>query len=403
MQQQFTTNTVKNWLLLVSVFCFSFALKVSVVSWVAIGLITLFNKEQRSQLVLNFKKEKYLWLFPFLYLMHLVGLLWTSNWSQAGLDLQIKMTLLLLPVIFSSFYLDELLLNKIRRYFIGGVLLSCLLLLFVALKKFTTQGNITVFFYSELSSAIMHPTYFSMYLNAAMLFVFHEILLSSHRRTIWMGAAVMIILFLFTVLLSARTAEATAFISIIVMVFLYWRRKAGFRFVYPLLVVLSVTALSQLILLKYSNRFAQVENAIQSKQHVTETSYNSTTGRLEIWKEVFSILPDYWLLGTGTGDVKDVLNQTYHQHNFAYGYEKSLNAHNQYLQTFLAIGIVGLLLFILTIKIPWLMRNAYHPLLLMLLFIFALNCITESMLEGQRGAIFFALMISIFGRKVESS
>jgi len=35
---------------------------------------------------------------------------------------------------------------------------------------------------------------------------------------------------------------------------------------------------------------------------------------------------------------------------------------------------------------------------LMMLFIFALNCLTESMLEAQRGAIFFAFMISLFGR-----
>jgi O-antigen ligase len=110
----------------------------------------------------------------------------------------------------------------------------------------------------------------------------------------------------------------------------------------------------------------------------------------------------YWMIGTGTGDVKDVLNTTYHENNFSYGYEKSLNTHNQYLQSFLALGIIGLLLFVLAITIPWFMRSNYHPLLLMLLFIFALNCITESMLEAQRGAIFFALMISIFGRKIKT-
>jgi hypothetical protein len=356
-------------------------------------------------MVSNFKNEKYLWILPIFYLLHVAGLLWTTNYAQAGLDLQIKLTLFLLPIILSSYPLDERMINKIRRYFIGGILLSCIYLLVIATRRYLHGEPFTVFFYAELSNALMHPTYFSMYLNAALLFVFHEMLLSSHRRTIWMGAAIMIILFVFIVLLSARTAEATAFVSIFVMIVLYWRQKAGFRFVYPTLVVLGIAMLTQTVLLKYSNRFAQVENAIQTNAVVTESSYNSTTGRLEIWREAVLMLPQYWLLGTGTGDVKDELNKTYHQNNFSYGFDKSLNTHNQYLQSFLTLGIFGLILFVLAIKIPWLKRSNYHSLLLMLLFIFALNCLTESMLEAQRGAIFFAFMISLFGRshKVDPS
>jgi O-antigen ligase len=303
------------------------------------------------------------------------------------LDLQIKMTLLLLPIILSSFQIDALFMNKVRRYFIGGVLVSSIYLLSIAFYSYFKTGKATVFFYSELSDSIMHPTYFSLYLNAALLFVFHEMLLSSHRRTIWMGAAFMIVFLVMIVLLSARTAEATAFISLLVMIVLYWKQKGSYRFIYPLLL--------------YSNRFSQVEVAVKNTEPVIASSYNSTTGRIEIWKETISILPQYWMIGTGTGDVKDILNTTYHENNFSYGYEKSLNTHNQYLQSFLTLGIIGLLLFVLAIAIPWFMRNNYHPLLLMLLFIFALNCLTESMLEAQRGAIFFALMISIFGRKIE--
>ena len=402
---QLPSTSLKKWLLLISVFCFSFNLLVSIVCWVLIGLISLFLKEHRSLMINQFKSEKYLWLLPALYVMHLLGVLWTSNYSQAGLDLQIKLTFLLLPIILSSFQIDDAFINKIRRYFIGGVLVSCIYLLAIAFNSYFHSKQLSVFFYSELSSHLMHPTYFSLYLNAALIFVFHEMILSNHRRTIWMGAAFMILFFSMIILLSARTAEATAFISILVMIVLYWKKKGSYRFIYPLLFVFAVSASLQVLMLRYSNRFTQVEVAVQNNEAPTTASYNSTTGRVEIWKEAISLLPEYWLLGTGTGDVKDVLNQEYHKHDFAYGYEKSLNAHNQYLQSFLALGIIGLLLFVLTIKIPWIMRNSYHPLLLMMLFIFALNCLTESMLEAQRGAIFFALIISLFGRihKVDPS
>ncbi|MFM2156754.1 MAG: hypothetical protein RL516_1503 [Bacteroidota bacterium] len=399
---QLPSSTLKKWLLLISVFCFSSNLMVSIVCWVLIGLITLFLKEHRTLMLQQFKNEKYLWLLPVFYGLHVVGVLWSTNYGQAGLDLQIKMTLLLLPIILSSFQIDALFMNKVRRYFIGGVLVSCIYLLSIAFYSYFKTGKAIVFFYSELSDSIMHPTYFSLYLNAALLFVFHEMLLSSHRRTIWMGAAFMIVFFVMIVLLSARTAEATAFISLFVMIVLYWKQKGSYRFIYPLLFVFTVTIVAQVLLLKYSNRFSQVEVAVNNTAPVSSNSYNSTTGRIEIWKETISILPQFWLIGTGTGDVKDVLNTTYHDNNFSYGYEKSLNTHNQYLQSFLTLGIIGLVLLVLSITIPWFMRINYHPLLLMLLFIFALNCITESMLEAQRGAIFFALMISIFGRKINT-
>jgi O-antigen ligase len=397
---QLPSTTLKKWLLLISVFCFSSNLMVSIVCWVLIGLITLFLKEHRTLMLQQFKNEKYLWLLPVFYGLHVVGVLWSTNYAQAGLDLQIKLTFLLLPIILSSFQIDDAFINKIRRYFIGGVLVSCIYLLAIAFNSYFHSRQLSVFFYSELSSHLMHPTYFSLYLNAALIFVFHEMILSNHRRTIWMGAAFMILFFSMIILLSARTAEATAFISILVMIVLYWKKKGSYRFIYPLLFVFAVSASLQVLMLKYSNRFTQVEVAVQHNEAPTTASFNSTTGRVEIWKEAISLLPEYWLLGTGTGDVKDVLNQEYHKHDFAYGYEKSLNAHNQYLQSFLALGIIGLLLFVLTIKIPWIMRNSYHPLLLMMLFIFALNCLTESMLEAQRGAIFFALIISLFGRKI---
>ncbi|MFN6092409.1 MAG: O-antigen ligase family protein, partial [Bacteroidota bacterium] len=329
---QLPSTSLKKWLLLISVFCFSFNLLVSIVCWVLIGLISLFLKEHRSLMINQFKSEKYLWLLPALYVMHLLGVLWTSNYSQAGLDLQIKLTFLLLPIILSSFQIDDAFINKIRRYFIGGVLVSCIYLLAISFNSYFHSRQLSVFFYSELSSHLMHPTYFSLYLNAALIFVFHEMILSNHRRTIWMGAAFMILFFSMIILLSARTAEATAFISILVMIVLYWKKKGSYRFIYPLLFVFAVATSLQVFMLKYSNRFTQVEVAVQHNEAPTTVSYNSTTGRVEIWKETISLLPEYWLLGTGTGDVKDVLNLEYHKHDFAYGYEKSLNAHNQYLQ-----------------------------------------------------------------------
>ena len=287
---QLPSTSIKKWLLLISVFFFSLALKIAIISWIIIGIMTLFSKEQFNMMISRFKIEKYLWLLPIFYLLHAAGLIWSTNYTQASLDLQIKLTLLLLPIILSSFQIDDAFINKIRRYFIGGVLVSCIYLLAIAFKSYIHSRQLSVFFYSELSNKLMHPTYFSMYLNAALIFVFHEMILSNHRRTIWMGAAFMILFFSMIILLSARTAEATAFISILVMIVLYWKKKGSYRFIYPLLFVFAVSTSLQVLMLRYSNRFAQVEVAVQHNEAPTTASYNSTTGRVEIWKETISFV-----------------------------------------------------------------------------------------------------------------
>ena len=70
---QLPSTTLKKWLLLISVFCFSFNLLVSIVCWVLIGLISLLLKEHRSLLLKQFKNEKYLWILPAFYGLHVLG------------------------------------------------------------------------------------------------------------------------------------------------------------------------------------------------------------------------------------------------------------------------------------------------------------------------------------------
>jgi O-antigen ligase len=75
---------------------------------------------------------------------------------------------------------------------------------------------------------------------------------------------------------------------------------------------------------------------------------------------------------------------------------ENLNAHNQYLQTTIATGIPGLILFIVAmLSALWaaVLKPDYGYLLFLILFLFCI--ITESMLESEAGVIFFSFFNSL--------
>ena len=102
------------------------------------------------------------------------------------------------------------------------------------------------------------------------------------------------------------------------------------------------------------------------------------------------------LVGVGTGDAKDALMKEYTKRGMTGAIEHDLNAHNEFYQVFVAIGIIGFVL---------LLSNLYFPLIfafkngnlvyLLFLIIIILNFLPESMLETQAGVMFFAFFNSL--------
>ena len=77
-------------------------------------------------------------------------------------------------------------------------------------------------------------------------------------------------------------------------------------------------------------------------------------------------------------------------------YDEKLNTHNQYLQTTIALGMVGFIILVLSLLAPLVQaikkRNQLYVLFLLL---FIINILVESMLETQAGVIFFAFFNSL--------
>jgi O-antigen ligase len=105
-------------------------------------------------------------------------------------------------------------------------------------------------------------------------------------------------------------------------------------------------------------------------------------------------------LGVGTGNVDENLSQALLQVNQiemstkTQNNEIRYNPHNQFLQTALELGFLGLtiFLFILVKSAQWGIRSR-NGLLVLVVFCLSFNCLFESMLQRQTGIVFFTFWI----------
>jgi len=128
----------------------------------------------------------------------------------------------------------------------------------------------------------------------------------------------------------------------------------------------------------------------QLYQPYSNDAPNSVTVRKAVWQSAVELFWQRPLFGYGTGDVGLALRKKYTEKNLKAPLEENLNAHNQLLQTALALGGAGLLLLIFTfshaVKIAYRQADWLY-LLFTLLILFSL--LTEAMLEAEMGIVFF--------------
>jgi O-antigen ligase len=143
---------------------------------------------------------------------------------------------------------------------------------------------------------------------------------------------------------------------------------------------------------------SRIQNGVNTlnADNIDKTSSESNAVRILVWRAASQAFAESGLWGYGTGDVKDELFSRYEQNGYSGALEHKLNAHNQFLQTGIALGWIGFLLLLLTIILPlltcWKQKNF---LFVGFIVMIGINLLTESMLEAEAGVIFIAFFQSL--------
>lgn len=332
-----------------------------------------------------------------LYLVHVVGMAWTTDLAFGWFDLEVKSALLLLPLLFWAIPKDArggggLLLTV----FVAGVTMSMVVSLLAAACRMvhiylTVQGTLvlgstSVEFFSDHLSLFMHPSYAAMYACFALACLLYR---RADRPPISAIAINMVAVILF----ASKIGWLVLVLLALIMSARYGRSAIRRpRILIPLVITgtvfLAYAATSPFM----REKLQQVRTGFVPGEPEQDATGSSEVRRL-VWRSGGDVLANTWPWGTGTGDVKNELVADYHAKGYLYPETLRLNAHGQFLQTGVALGLLGLGVLLLLFFAPLASSvQRRDPLLLLFLVILLLNWTVESMLEVQAGVLFFAVM-----------
>jgi len=123
---------------------------------------------------------------------------------------------------------------------------------------------------------------------------------------------------------------------------------------------------------------------------------HSIMQRLESWKAALNVIKANPLIGVGTGDLPNQVNNQYGEMNSKLDGNHYLRPHNQYLAIAVAFGITGLCYFLFTLCYPLFFSRNRNYFYFVFFLTLVISMLTEDTLETQPGATFFAFFNALF-------
>lgn len=346
---------------------------------------------------INIRSSSSVWLWVALAILYIAGYWWSANKVEALTSLIVKAGIFVFPIVFASLRFDEKKSKRILQSFLSGLVLVGLFMIARAAYYDWTEG-LDMWSYQELTKRIMHPSYLGLFYVVGVMICFHGILLRDVPK---MRKLVAIVLVVFYCILILMLSSKTALLSLAV-VFLFYIGYAVIRFRRYIVAVISLLALIITFVVAINvfptigARLHSMTEVISSDKPIDPRDAESNRVRLLIWQVDLDVMKKYPMTGVGTGDVQDTLEHEYALRGMQGAIQHDLNAHNQYFQTGIALGLPGLILLVgillaaLVISIR--MQFGFGALLSVLI---GFNFIPESMLQMQAGTLFTGFFYSL--------
>jgi hypothetical protein len=366
------------------------ALFILLVYWTLVGI----KKASKRQLDLFSLAQIGFWIFT------LLSVFWSDNKAEAQIEIFAKLPFLLVPL--ALFFARNHIKNQRKSYtfliWFSAVAISILCFLSVFYRIATYSGvepldYSWVLTYESLAKASgMQPIYLSMFLIIGMI-AWYDWAQQKEKLTL-LHLSTPVFLFVVIAMLSSRTEFA---VCLILLGFTGWRYFTKHPVLRKRLVWIGAGVVAVAVSVIFSNpvnrsRFLAINDF--GKQSET---WGSTSLRIEKWKNTLECMGENWFYGTGAGDYEAELLKTYSKNGFDLGVKEHFNSHNQYLQTWLTLGSIGLGLLILFFFKAFQCASKSGDLVFKLLLIcFTLSMLTESLLERQPGLFIIVVLMNVF-------
>jgi len=320
------------------------------------------------------------------FLIHIASVFYSDNKTLAWFDIEVKLSLFIFPIVF--LFKNPLLLkrkNWVLNSFVLGSIVSSIAMLIIAFFRFDGT-NSQVFYYTSFS--LFHPSYMAMYFVFSILIIIQimdkDLKKLNHRIIGYLS--ILFLLILISFLQSKAGILSSIAISLYYLVYSFLRFRTLVMRISFFILAVSVS----LVFAQKTNRLQAMAQSVEKISEQGQTT-GSTGIRYSMWKVAVEAIGEHWLFGVGSGDIKPILFQKYKVQKLEDAIKNNYNIHNQYLETFLGQGLIGifLLLYLLYLGI----REAFRKKKLLwsgFIILIALNMGPESMLNTQMGVVFIA-------------
>jgi O-antigen ligase len=375
-----------------------------IIALIGINWLLEFKIREKMMRLRNIGDQKILLLPMVLYFVYIIGTFYSTQLrgqSGAIFDLEVKLSLVLFPLFFSTIDFSKLgndFFKQVLKAFVYGCLVSSIIIINKAVMDYFKEQDSSVFYYSNLSW-LHHPSYLALYFTFAIAILLTWIMKNGNKIILKRNLMILLIIHfqIFIVLLSSKAGIIGFFIIWVLITIWFMIKKYELkRTLIVSLIIIAAFILSVFIFPVSIIRFQTAKKSIEESHIPENQKTEGSAARLMIWKSSLEVIKENFLFGVGTGDVKTELIKKYEENGILLALKENLNAHNQYLQTFIALGFVGFIILLACLILPVISAIKQRNILIILFFLlFAFHLTVESMLERQGGVVFFAFFYSL--------
>lgn len=367
----------------------------------------------------NLLDRKIYWIYILYFLTFALSYFYSDNKGQSSFDTGSKMFLVILPIVIGcGINIEKRHLQNILFAFVTGVTFIAISSLSSALIEWRTSGDVSKLFYHSLvknldANAVYEALY--TFFAISLLLMYKWTKFFNGRKIIikYLFIAVQLVFF---VLLSARmlTLLAVVFLLPYYIIFIFRTRFNPRKIAITGGVIAILLSLVIFTNNPVQDRFEDIFNKkselafLDDYSNVKEEDFNTVTLRLFLWRMGIENINEnkLWLTGCGNGDAQAMQNSKLKQYGIRNIHEElaersplyNINLHNMYLQTFIMVGITGLILLIIITLQPFFI---YEKKLFFKIFIpFHVSAIffmmQESMFQTQAGLAYYTYFSVIY-------
>lgn len=354
---------------------------------------------------LRHKNKDFNYLFfinAFLYIIYLLSLFYSEDLKRGFTVLETTLSILIFPLVFfllsGNLNAARIILNY-ERYFkftfiASSFFLSILIFLFsFYFDNFIKSEFKANAFAQQLENGFFwledHPIYLSIYISLSLLMVISIFKKAKQKKILFFISLIQ----LFVLMILSRKGVIIAFgISSFLFFLIGVKKKREVLLPISLFLIFIF-----FFVFKYSpDTIKRFKEVFDVKSYSKIEAYSSTSIRYAIYKCAISTASKNLLIGHGVGDVKTELDKCYEKESSIL-LKKNYNSHNQYIGIVLNIGVIGVLLFLISLLLNFrLYYLIFDHFAFCMLLMFTFVMVFENILDRQNGVVLFTFLLNFY-------